>query len=149
MRTFTKKQLDNYMGKDRAQTVVPLPDSGGTCVILSVIDGSALLDAEALHATSGVKGEAARQKNFCAFVLAQSIVDEDGKRLYTNEEAGLLLKMPLPAFQLVWPKCAKLNGLTEEAMKESAKKSVRAPASASSTVGPTTSAKPSGNSPIK
>ena len=77
------------------------------------------------------------------------IVDEDGKRLYTNEEAGLLLKMPLPAFQLVWPKCAKLNGLTEEAMKESAKKSVRAPASASSTVGPTTSAKPSGNSPVK
>ena len=149
MKTFTKSGLSDYMGKDRPRTVVPLPDSGEMCVILSVIDGAAFMDAEALHALVESKDDADSRKKFCAFVLAQSIIDEDGKRLYADNEAHLLLKLPLPAWQLLWPKCARLNGMTEEALAKASKKSDKAKPSASSTVGQTTSAKPSVNSPRK
>ncbi len=149
MRTFTKKGLDNYMGKDRAQTAVPLPDSGGTCVILRVIDGADLLDAESLHASVKAKGDVRSRRQFCSFVLSHSIVDEDGKRLYSDADADQLLKMPLPAWMLVWPKCAQLNGLTEEALADASKKSGTAKVSASSTATRTTSVKPSENSPAK
>ena len=149
MKTFTKKSLGAYMGKDRPQTVVPLPDSGGTCVILSVIDGAALLDAESLHASIKAKGDSRSRKQFCAFVLAQSIVDEDGKRLYSDADANELLRLPLPAWMALWPKCARLNGLTEEALKEAEKKSGTAKVSASSTATRTTSEKPSASLPPK
>lgn len=148
MGTFTKKSFDNYMGKGRARTVVPLPDSGGTCVILSVIDGAALLSAEFRNAATKASGERAHDQ-FATFIMARSIVDEDGNRLYSDEEAHLLLKMPMPAWMVLWPKCAKINGLTEEVIKKEAKKSGTAKASASSTATRTTSEKPSASLPAK
>lgn len=149
MNTATKRSLSDYMGKGRPRTVVPLPDSGGMSVILSVIDGAALMDAEALHSNVSTNDDADSRKKFCAFVLAHSIVDEDGKRLYADNEAHLLLKLPLPAWLLLWPKCAKLNGMTEEALAKASKKSDKAKPSASSTAGRTTSEKPSVSSPRK
>ncbi len=62
-----------------------------------------------------------KMENVRAKLVAMTVVDEEGNRLFTDEDVAALAKKSATAMQRVFDVAMRLSGLTEEAMEELAK----------------------------
>ncbi len=62
-----------------------------------------------------------RMENIRAKLVALAVVDEEGNRLFTDDDVALLAKKSAAAVQRVFDVAMRLSGLTEEAVEELAK----------------------------
>ena len=61
--------------------------------------------------------------NFRAKLVARSMVDEEGNRLFSDQEAGLLGKKSAAALQRVFDVAKRLSGMSDEDVEELTKNS--------------------------
>lgn len=73
-----------------------------------------------------------KQKNVRASLVARSIVGEDGKRLFTDEEIGELGRKSAAGLAVVFRVAQRLSGVSEDEMGELEKNSKAAPGDDSS-----------------
>lgn len=69
-------------------------------------------DYEAAQSQANKSGRGLR--NFRARLLVRSIVDADGKRVFTDEDAESLGKLPSSEIIAIFDHAAELNGLAKE-----------------------------------
>lgn len=84
--------------------------------------------------------------NMRARLVAMCLVDDHGKRLFTNDEAEALGDKLARPMNRIFTKCQQMNGMTKEDIDFFAKSSSMTTGSSSSSSSPSPSAAPAGNS---
>lgn len=115
MTLLTKEQI--LSAQDLPTEIVSVPEWGGEVIVrgLTGIERDAL-EAEVVE----VKGKKVTPKldNLRAKLVAMSIVDEEGKRFFSDKEAAALGRKSASALERVFKVAQRLSGLTDEDVKE-------------------------------
>lgn len=107
---------------------VEVPEWGGTVKIMG-LSGEARNRVGALMRAEGKKtSEDEALAFFQMRVIAASMVDEDGKRLFSQNDVHKLAAKSAGALQRVYDACARISGLSETAV-EDAKQDLKATSS--------------------
>jgi hypothetical protein len=109
---------DQILGaQDLKTATVPTPEWGGDVLIRAMT----ALQRDQMMGMIGAAGATVQDSELKAFLCAQCAVDEDGKRLFTDEDvAALRAKNPLPLDRIgeaVLSMSKADNGATENAVK--------------------------------
>ncbi len=116
---------------DRKSEDVPVPEWGGT-VRVRALSGTERDAYEAGIVT--LRGDGSKQvnmKNLRGRLVALSVVDGEGNRLFTDEDAIALGDKSAAALERVFDVARKLSGLSEDDVEELAEGFASAPSDAS------------------
>lgn len=114
---------DQILQADDIKTeTVPVPEWGGEVIVRGLT--GAERDAWEIAVTTE---EGKRVTNLRAQLVARSVVDENGKKLFTSLDAELLGKKSGKAIDRVYEVAAKLSGIRKEDIDELAKNSPDGP----------------------
>jgi hypothetical protein len=92
---------------------------------------SALWDAKIAEVKRDHGGDIQKRPNWRAWLVVQSICEEDGSRAFDDGDAAMLGKKSSAALQRIFDKLSEINGLSEKAVKEIEKNSEETPAESS------------------
>lgn len=117
MNVLSRKQIDE--ASDRPRETVEVPEWGGSVLV----QGMTAADRDAWEAESMPEGdgEQPRLENLRARLCARCIVNEAGKRLYSDDEAGALGAKSAAAINRLYEVARRLSGIGREAVEERAK----------------------------
>lgn len=82
----------------------------------------------------------ADNRMYCAALLQQCVLNEDGELMYTRDDLPKLARMPARISRPLIQAAERLNGISAEAMRDAKKNSDSAPDGSASTSSPATSA---------
>lgn len=116
---------DEILAHRRQSTVLPVPEWGGD-VRIQVMGGKDLIDYEA-----GAKDEDSLASR-CARILAYTLVDEQGRRLFSEEQVANLFEMEGKVIVRLGMRATEINRLRVADMEDAEKKSDPSPGSSSS-----------------
>jgi hypothetical protein len=129
MAILTKEQI---LGADDRRTAdVEVPEWGGT-VRVRALSGAERDSYEV--ALAGIRPDGTSRPNLVnvrARLVALSVVDEDGKRLFTDADAKALGDKSAAAMQRVFETAQRLSALTDDDVEELVEGFVTAPSEAS------------------
>ena len=124
--TGPAKQLDQ-LGReailaipDIKREVVQIPEWGGA-VTVQGLTGDERDDFEATCVKGRGKKTEVNLRNFRAKLVARSCIQEDGSRLFSDDDAAALGKKSGAAINRVFEVASRLSGLTDEDLEELAK----------------------------
>jgi len=118
---------DDILGaQDLPSEDVDVPEWGG-CVRVRGLTGAERDAFEAEIVQMRGRDTHVNLRNVRAKLVARSIVDEDGKRIFGDADVHALGKKSAVALQRVFEVAQRLSGLTGEDMEELAKNSESAP----------------------
>lgn len=129
---LNREQLLAQRNKRRMEEV-PVPEWGGSVFVreLSAADRDAFETSSLLLGRKGeVKGT--NLVNMRARLAVLTICDEDGQRLFGEEDVVALGEMSASALQRVFEMAQRLSGFTDKDMEELEKNSVSGPSGVSS-----------------
>ena len=118
---LTKEQI--LQADDLKQETVEVPEWGGS-VIVRTISGTERDNFEIACA----KDKNTTRKVIRGRLLALCLVDEDGKRLFSDSDAAALGEKSATALDRAFEVAARLNGIGEKDQKELEKNSEAVPA---------------------
>ena len=121
---LTKEQI--FACEDIKTLTVPVPEWGGE-VIVRTLSGTERDAWEQSMVDSKKDGKRVSIEMAKARLCILSIVDEDGKRIFTNADAIALNSKSGAAIDRVYTASAKLSGITDDEVAEIAKNSEAAP----------------------
>lgn len=104
--TLTREQI-LASRRDRKPVRLEVPEWGGD-VLIRVLSAE-----EQIELTDGVP-----EKEVPALVLVHCLVDEDGARLFADEDVTEIKREAFPVFYRVFAEVAKLNGLSTKELEE-------------------------------
>ena len=107
---------------DIQEEIVPVPEWGGE-VIVRGLSGTQRDQFEASVVKQKGKSTELNLKNVRAKMIALSVVDEHGNRIFSERDVAALGAKSARALQRVWEKARELSGLSEEDVEELAKNS--------------------------
>jgi hypothetical protein len=119
---------DQVLGADDRQTEdVPVPEWGGTVRVraLSGVERDAY--EAGIVSLQGDGSKVVNLKNLRGRLVSLSCVDEDGSRIFTDEDAISLGDKSAAALERVFDVARKLSGLSEDDVKELAEGFAPAP----------------------
>jgi hypothetical protein len=128
--------------QDLMSEVVPVPEWGGD-IKVRMLNG--LEREEFQELTRDAAGKIVLA-NYSLKLLAMTIVEEDGSRMFTMDELPQLGAKSPAAIDRLFPVAARLNGLLPSSVDDAEKNSLAAPSGASSSDTPSPSAEPSESS---
>lgn len=115
---MTLLSKDAILGADDLITEdCEVPEWGGTVRVRMMTGAERDAFEESLSRTKG-KSVRANLANLRARLVARTVVGEDGKRLFTDAEAGVLGQKSAAALDRVFDAARKLNGMTEKDVEE-------------------------------
>lgn len=115
---MTLLSKDAILGADDLITEdVEVPEWGGTVRVRMMTGAERDAFEESLSRTKG-KSVKANLANLRARLVAKTVVDEAGKRLFTDAEAGVLGQKSAAALDRVFDAARTLNGMTEKDVEE-------------------------------
>lgn len=129
MPALTKDTIDQAKDLD-AREKVPVPEWGGAGAYVWIRMLSSWERDEFTEANLVQKGKGKKElelRNLRARLVALTMVDDDGKRLYADEEAPLLGRKSAKVIQRLFDVASKLNGLDDD-LEDVAKNSEPGPA---------------------
>lgn len=103
---------------------VPPPVEAVDCPALGgrvCVRGLTCKEADAYQASNmrfDSKGRVVQQPNARGRLLALALCDERGKRLFTDDDAGMLGDIPAAAVQPALDRARALNGMADDAVEE-------------------------------
>lgn len=103
--------------KDITYEDVEVPEWGGT-VRVQALSGAARDQFEAALVAGKGKNRSVKLDNVRAKMVAASIVDADGKRLFTDADVRKLGEKSAAALQRVYTVAQRLSGLTDDDAEE-------------------------------
>lgn len=118
MPLLTRNDLDQIKLKRK---YVEVPDWGGTVLIRELTgEQRDSYEGSLFNNTAPTKGQPRRMntQNARARLVAMCLIDEEGKRLYNDNEAYLLGQLGSQGVDLLFDECRKLSGITDEDNKE-------------------------------
>jgi hypothetical protein len=116
MALLSKDQI--ISADDRKTKEVPVPEWGGSVLIRSLTGRERDAFEASTVKTKGNKSEA-NYENFRARFVAECVVDEHGKKLFSNRSDVLMLgNKSVAALQRVFNAAQELNGMSEEDVEE-------------------------------
>ena len=107
---------------DIQEEIVPVPEWGGE-VIVRGLSGTQRDQFEASVVKQKGKSTELNLKNVRAKMIALSVVDEHGNRIFSESDVAALGAKSARALQRVWEKARELSGLSDEDVEELAKNS--------------------------
>lgn len=111
--TLSKEQI---LGADDKETrVVKVPEWGGE-VIVRALTSTERDSYESLFVDA--EDDPTSLHNVRAELVARTVVDEDGERLFTDAEAAELAQKNAKATNRIFEVARELSGITEEAVEE-------------------------------
>ncbi len=121
--------MSQYLTKDQilqAQDImfedVPVPEWGGTVRVVT-LTGNERDAIEASMIVGKGKNKDVSLANLRAKVVARSIVDEEGKRIFEDEDIAALGRKSAAALNRVYEVAQRLSGITQEDVDELTKNS--------------------------
>ena len=117
---LTRDQI--LQAKDIQTEEVHVPEWGGT-VLVRALDGEERDALEASMIQGKGKNAQVNLKNLRAKLVARSIVDENGKRLFEDGDIPALAKKSAAALNRVYEVAQRLSGITPEDVDELTKNS--------------------------
>ena len=129
------QKLDILSARDRKQETVDVPEWGGEVIVseLGAADYIALWSNPAYRSDDGAK---VLMSKFSPALVAACIVDENGSRVFTDEDAVALAGKSIGPFQRVADVAMGLNGFAIGAQELAAKNSEPSQSDGSSSVSP-------------
>lgn len=115
MALLSKDQI--LAAEDLVTEDVEVPEWGGTVRVRMMTGAERDSFEDSLTQTKG-KNVKTNLANLRARLVARTVVDEDGKRLFTDAEAGVLGQKSAAALDRVFEAARKLNGMTEKDVEE-------------------------------
>jgi hypothetical protein len=119
----------------RKTVEIPVPGSEDGCVTLRELNG-----IEKDHYEAGIfkTNGAGREVDIILLrskLIARCLVDDDGKRLYRDDEIGQLAEdFPASFLEVLWSAARELNGMAEDSVAVEKKSSSVTPSAASTSV---------------
>lgn len=126
MTILTREQI--LAADDRHTETVEIPEWGGS-VIVKTLTGR---EKDAWEMSMLGPDNKLRPEDVRARLLSVALVDEDGKRIFTDRDIAALSAKSCAAMERAVTVAKKLNALTEDDMKELAKNSGSDPGESSS-----------------
>lgn len=126
---MTKKYLtreDILSVNDIQREDVPVPEwklNGVQLVLVQGLDGKERDDLEASMIKGKGKKTEVNLENLRAKLVARSIVDENGNRIFTDADIPVLARKSAVALNRVYAVAQRLSGITEEDVEELTKNS--------------------------
>ncbi len=121
--------MSQYLTKDQilqAQDImfedVPVPEWGGTVRVVT-LTGNERDAIEASMIVGKGKNKDISLANLRAKVVARSVVDEEGKRIFEDEDIAALGRKSTAALNRVYEVAQRLSGITQEDVDELTKNS--------------------------
>ncbi len=121
--------MSQYLTKDQilqAQDImfedVPVPEWGGTVRVVT-LTGNERDAIEASMIVGKGKNKDVSLANLRAKVVARSVVDEEGKRIFEDEDIAALGRKSAAALNRVYEVAQRLSGITQEDVDELTKNS--------------------------
>lgn len=106
---------DEILGQDDIKTVpITVPEWGGKVVLLKGLSGT---ERDEFEATNRRNGET-KLTNIRARFLVRCIVNENGTRIFADQDAAALGKKSSKAIDRLWDAAGELNGNSEQAVEE-------------------------------
>jgi hypothetical protein len=102
---------------DRPIQEVEVPEWGGS-VLIKAMTGAERNAFLARHIQNPGKGQTIILDNMHADLAALSIINEDGSRMFSAAEVGALAQKSGTALERIFKAASKLNGLSDEDVKE-------------------------------
>ena len=118
---LTREQIDAQ--RDRDYITFHVPEWDGS-VLLTPISATDRAKLENVTIDAKETGKRADQRSM---LCAMSIVDEDGKRLYSDSEIAILGNRNARALDRIMDKALELSGMRNEDFEDAAKNSGAAP----------------------
>lgn len=117
MALLTKDQI--FAADRRKFEDVKVPEWGGS-VRLQELSASErdLWESEQITVSSDGSGAKFNPKHARARLIARSLVDENGKRLFTDDEVAAVGSLSASKAQKLFDKARKLNAISDEDIKE-------------------------------
>lgn len=119
-------RTDILAAKDMVTEVVPVPEWGGD-VIVRGLTGAERDDLESTIIQQHQRNTKINLHNLRAKMAAKSIVDEQGKRLFADQDIEALSAKSAVALQRVFNVAQRLAGMSADDVEELTKNSVSAP----------------------
>ena len=101
---------------------VPVPEWGGTVLVRGMTGAERDAFEEEMITGKG-KNRDVNLTNFRARLIVKSVVDKDGKRLFTAADMVALGKKSAAAIERVWEVAMRLSGMSDEDVEELTKNS--------------------------
>lgn len=101
---------------------VDVPEWGGT-VLVQGLSGRERDDLEASMIKGKGKNASVNLENLRAKVVARTVVDEDGKRIFEDQDIPALTQKSAAALNRVYEVAQRLSGITQEDVDELTKNS--------------------------
>jgi len=115
MALLSKDQI--LAAEDLVTEDVEVPEWGGTVRVRMMTGAERDSFEDSLTQTKG-KNVKTNLANLRARLVARTVVDEAGKRMFTDAEAGVLGQKSAAALDRVFEAARKLNGMTEKDVEE-------------------------------
>ena len=115
MALLSKDQI--LAAEDLVTEDVEVPEWGGTVRVRMMTGAERDSFEDSLTQTKG-KNVKTNLANLRARLVARTVVDEAGKRMFTDAEAGVLGQKSAAALDRVFEAARKLNGMTEADVEE-------------------------------
>lgn len=107
---------------DIQEEIVPVPEWGGDVIVRGLTGAQRDAFEASVVEQKGKKTEM-KLDNIRARLVALSIVDEKGKRLFSDADVVALGKKSARPLQRLWDKARELSGLSDDDVEELAKNS--------------------------
>lgn len=111
---------------------VHVPDWGGD-VVVRTLSGAERDAFEAANLQGRGRNQRVNLHNLRARLVALCVVDADGKRVFSDEDAEALGRQSARALDQVFAVASRLNGISEGDLEELEKNSASAPSNGSTT----------------
>jgi hypothetical protein len=116
MATFLTRD-DILKVQDLKVEEVPVPEWGGV-VLVQGLSGTGRDDYEQTIVVQKGKDTRVNMRNARAKLVALSVVDEQGRRLFSDADVSALGKKSAAALQRVFNVASRLSGISDEDLKE-------------------------------
>ncbi len=131
--------------QDKEFEIVPVPEWGGSVRVQS-LTGAERDDFEADSVKRKGKRVETNMANFRARLVARTVVDDNGERLFDDEDAAWLGEKSAAAISRVYDTAARLSGITDKDAEELTKNSSDDQSDGSTSASPSPSVEPSTSS---
>lgn len=109
---------DQILGADDLEKKeVDVPEWGGS-VYVRALSGKQRNQLEMIALRYSDQNDLSALENYNGLIAAWSIVDENGNRLFTDDEVGLLMEKSASALNTIVEEARELSGITEEDVEE-------------------------------
>lgn len=125
--------------------VVEVPEWGGSILVRGMTGTERDAFERESIARKG-KSVEVNLENLRARLLARTIVDDNGSRLFTDSDIALLGSKSAAALDRVFAAAQRLSGIGQDDVEDLSKNSASGPSGSSTSISPTSSDSPSKNS---